>query len=230
MNTRKEEQARSTHHGDRFEVQLGALLAAEAQRVGDVHEATGLTTGTIKNCKKGDYVIQLGAESAAPGARIAWEAKEDRDCDLKAALAEMEEARKNRQAQIGVFVFSRKSVPTDVQPFGRQGSDIWIVWDADDSSSDLFVRAAYSVARALAIREGQTSSKAMEVIQEIDRATRAVEKQIQYIDEIKTWADTVTKGGEKIKDRSDRMKADLLKEVQRLDAQVAALRTSAPPG
>ena len=63
-------------------------LAAESQRFNDPTEATGTTTGAIKNCKMGDFVTVRGPDSAAPGARIVWEAKDDKSYDLKRALAE----------------------------------------------------------------------------------------------------------------------------------------------
>jgi hypothetical protein len=227
LQARREEAARSTQHGQTFEQQLGEWLIAEAQRQGDLPEATGSSTGLIKNCKVGDYVIELGPASAAPRARITWEAKDDRSYDLKRALAEIEEARKNRQAQIGVFVFSKNAAPIGQQPFGRYGQDLVIVWDPDDAASDLYVRAASSVSRALAIRQNREASETTESVQEIERATRAIEKQLQYLDEFKKWGDTVKNHGEKISDRAERMKNELQVEVEALDFEVSALKAEA---
>jgi hypothetical protein len=226
LQARREEAARSTRHGATFEEALGAALQAEAQRAGDVHEATGNTTGTIKNCKKGDHVVTLGPECAAPGARIVWEAKEDRSYDLRAALEEIDEARRNRQAQVGVFVFSRRTAPDGLQALARYGRDLAVVWDAEDPASDLVLHAASSVARALAVREHVADDHAAEATQEIERATRAVEKQIGYLGDLHTWSSTIKNNAERILDRADKMAADLRKEVERLDAQLAALRAS----
>ena len=71
------------------------VLAAEAQRLGDIYEATGTRTGLIKNCKVGDHVVTLGPDSSAPDASIVFEAKQSKSVDLKGALAEVEVARKN---------------------------------------------------------------------------------------------------------------------------------------
>lgn len=224
LKAQREEAARSTRHGAAFEEQLGATLAAEAQRLGDVHQATGATTGAIRNCKTGDHVVALGPESPAPGAQVVWEAKEDRSYDLKKALAEMEEARKNRQAQLGVFVFSKQTAPADLAPFGRYGADLVVVWDGEDPATDVYVKAAYSVARALAIRVKTEAAHTAEAVQEIELATRAVEKQLNWLDELKRMAETVKGHGEKILDRAVRMRADLAKEVERLDRQIGALK------
>ncbi len=226
LRTQREEAERSTRHGATFEAQLGEALQAEAQRQGDIHEPTGNTVGARKNCKVGDHVIQLGPESAAPGARVAWEAKEDRKYDLAMALAESEEARKNRQALVGVFVFSRKTAPEGLLPFARYGADLVVVWDAEDPATDVFLRAAFSVSRALLVRERGTTDQAREALDEIDRAARTVEKQVELLDKIRTWGETVRSNGENIVNRAAMMAAELKKQVECLDRQVAALRTT----
>jgi hypothetical protein len=225
LDTRKKAEALTTRHGIAFEERLGALLSDEAQRLGDLHEAIGDTTGAIKQCKKGDHVIQLSADSAAAHARIVWEAKEKQGYSLRSALDEIDEARRNRQAQVGVFVFSRKAVPEGLESLQRHGSDVVVVWDAEDPATDLAVRAAYSLARALAVRERRVDRESEAAIAEIERAARGIERQIGYLAEVRKWAETVKGHGEKIADRSARMAEELHRDVERLDAQVAGMRT-----
>jgi hypothetical protein len=109
MQARREEADRSTRHGLEFEDALFEMVLRQSQKVGDVARHTGNTTGLIRNCKVGDCVIELGPESAAPGALVTLEAKEKSNYDLTAARAETEQARKNRGAQVGLFVFSQKT-------------------------------------------------------------------------------------------------------------------------
>ncbi|MGA7119691.1 MAG: hypothetical protein WBY94_06310 [Polyangiaceae bacterium] len=229
LDTRKKDEALTTRHGVTFEERLGALLADEAQRLGDLHESIGDTTGAIKQCKKGDHVIELSADSAAAHARIVWEAKEKLGYSLRAALEEIDEARRNRQAQVGVFVFSRKAVPEGLEALQRHGNDVVVVWDSEDSSSDIALRAAYSLARALAVRERRVDRESVTAIAEIDRSARGIERQIGYLGEIRKWADTIKGHGEKIAERSARMADELRRDVERLDAQVAGMRTAAQP-
>jgi len=70
-----------------------------------------------------------------------------------------------------------------------------------------------SVARALVIRENHESVETEHAISAIEVATRTIEKQLDHLDQIKTWAETVKNNGEKIADRAGRMRGDLAKEI-----------------
>lgn len=229
LDSRREEAARSTSHGAAFEDQLVGLVSAEAQRIGDIYIAIGNTTGVIKNCKIGDCVVELGRESQAPNARIVWEAKEDKSYDLDEALREADQARKNREAQIGIFVFSKRTAPEELTAFARYGSDIVIVWDVDDAASDVFVKAAYSLARALTIRQKAAAAKTGEAVGQIDHAVRAVEKHVSQLGDIGTWAETITNNGRKIVDRANKIREALLEEIERLDENIAELKSDNDP-
>src|SRR5690606_698877 len=159
FKARREEAARSTRHGGEFEEAVGSVVQAESQKSGEVFEETGNKTGAIAHCKMGDHVVTLGAESAVPGARIVVEAKEDKSYDLVKALKEIEQARQNREAQVGVFVFSKNTAPAGLEPFSRHGKHIVVVWDRDDPTTDIFLRVGLSVAKALVIREQLSDAK-----------------------------------------------------------------------
>jgi hypothetical protein len=66
MQARREEAAASTRHGGDFEAAVFEVVQSEAQRLKDVATAVGNQTGFIKNCKKGDAVVELGAERVVP--------------------------------------------------------------------------------------------------------------------------------------------------------------------
>lgn len=226
LQAQRETAAKSTLHGLTFEDRLGELLTVEASRLNDVYEAVGSTTGAISYCKTGDFVITLGPDSAAPNARIVWEAKSNKNYDLAGALKELDQARKNRQAQVGVFVFAKEAAPDGVEPFARYGNDIIIVWDPEDPASDLYVRAAYSVARGLVIREAHESAESEAAVAAIEKATLAIEKQLEHLGQIKTWADTVKNNGEKISERAGKLQETLAEQVETLNYQIKALKTA----
>jgi hypothetical protein len=225
LGATRAEARRATRHGTDFESRVGDLIAAIAQPKGDVYAAVGNTTGTIKNCKVGDHVVELGPDSPAPGAVIVWETKQNKKYDLRGVLAEIETARKNRGAQVGVFIYSAQSAPVSLEKLARYGDDLIVVWDPDDPADEIVIRAAYTTARALALRVREVSGEAEQAAQAVERATRTIEKQLRYLGDIQRMAETTRSNGEKIADRAKRMQRDLEIEIERIDQHLAALLT-----
>lgn len=224
LTAQRAERARGTRHGEEFEAAVGAVLAAEAQRVGDIYEATGSTSGLIKNCKVGDHVLTLGPDSPAPDTCIVFEAKQSKSVTLKGALAEIDVARKNRQAQVGVFVYSNRCAPAGIDCLARYGESLVVTWDPEDPQFDWVLRAAYSVARALVIREQVADEDTSEALQEIETTVRAIEKHLKRVADIKKFAETTRSSGEKIVREAEKMADELQEQISNLDDQIAALR------
>ena len=223
MKAGHEADMRGTVHGLEFEDSLGAWLAAEAQRVGDLHEATGASTGVIPHCKIGDHVVRLGSDCAAAGTRIVWEAKQVGGYTFAKAVDEIYEARRNRDAQVGVFVFSRRTAPDGLEEFRRNGQDLFVVWDSENPSTDLVLKLAYSFARALVVRE-TAGEEAHEVGSAIEKALRAAEKKLEKLAQIATWASTVETNGKKIRETVDDVKGELEERIADIDRQVESLK------
>ncbi|MBM3969660.1 MAG: hypothetical protein FJ302_07330 [Planctomycetes bacterium] len=201
MVARREEADRSTRHGLAFEDAVFQQIQQASQRVGDISSHTGNSTGLIKNCKVGDCLVELGPDSAAPGAKVVIEAKEKAGYDLAEAREEIETARKNREAQIGLFVFSRRTASEGFEPLARYGHDVFVVWDVDDPTSDLFLRAGVSLARALCVRVHNQQEAQSADFTAIDAAILEVEKRFKDFDEMKTWGETIQNNGKKIVDK-----------------------------
>lgn len=214
--TRREEEARSTRHGATFENAVFGFVEQQAQRRGDIAENTGATTGLIKNCKIGDAVIHLGPDCAAAGARIVIEAKEEQRYTLRMAQEEIEQARKNRNAQQGLFVFSRVSAPT-MEPLTRLGNDVFVTWDAEDPQTDAYLRAGIEISRALCLRCSQDAARQQIDFEPIDRAILDIEKRVQTLD-------AVRKSAESIKSSSDSILERVRIDRDVLEKQVGVLR------
>jgi hypothetical protein len=198
--TRREEEARSTRHGATFQNAVFAFLDQYAQRRGDVAEDTSASTGLIKNCKIGDACIHLGPDCVAAGARIVVEAKEEMRFTLRMAQEEIETARKNRSAQQGLFVFSRTTAPT-LDPLVRYGSDVFVVWDAEDPQSDAYLKAGLEISRALCLRCNEAARRQQVDFDPIDRAVLDIEKRVQTLDQVRKSAETIKSSSETILDR-----------------------------
>lgn len=226
ITARKQEAQRSTRHGLEFEEAVADFVSGR-QAEGDTATRTGNSVGLIRNNKKGDCVVQLGPDTAAPGARIVIEAKEDQSYTLHKAMGEIEEARRNRGAGVGVFVFSQRTVPGDVlEPVARYGDDVVAVWDADDPATNAYLIAALSVARALCVRSSPDSAAAVDVT-ELEKAVREIERQASGLDEITKSAQAIDGHVNKILDRARIVRNGLERQVGVLDEKVGGLREAA---
>jgi archaellum component FlaC len=227
----KKERAVSPSGGFDFESLVGDALR-ERVHSDEVFESVGETTGLVPRSKVGDHVQTLGAESAAPGAKIVYECKRADNYTRAKALAELDEARKNRGAEVGVFVLASSSLHDNArmqaefpQSLARQGNDIIVVWDPESDSSDVSLDAAVTLARALVVRERSESDPAADVDWDaVDRAIHGVQRQIEYIDELDGWCGNIKRDSEKVADRLEKMKKDLSRELERLTEQIAGLR------
>jgi hypothetical protein len=223
FKTRRDEAARSTRHGIAFEDALGELLAREAGRLGDVLEHVGAVPGRAQR-KHGDYVLELGPDSASPGARIVFEAKAKQGYSVKQALDELAQAKTNREAQVGVFVFARESAPDSMESLHRIGCDVFVVWDADDASSDLYLRAAFGLARSLAHRQHAASTKVEADLAALAAVIDAIEEHVATLADIEKSARTVKKHGENILKSTESMRDALEREVDALRQHVEVVR------
>jgi hypothetical protein len=225
ISTRRAEVERSTQHGVDFEQEVFSVVQAYCQNAGDVVQHVGATTGLIKNRKFGDVLISLNAESSAPGAAIVLEAKQEKAYRLQEALKEIELARKNRGAEIGIFVYSARIAPEGIAPLTRYGNDLVIVWDAEDPRTDLVLTTSVACARALCTRQRRVSGSRAEACQAMDRAIRTIEKQVNAVDEIEKWTSTIQSNSGRILERTELVRDALRSSIATLDARVEYVRT-----
>lgn len=216
LNARRQEADRSTRHGGEFEDEVGRFLQSEAQRLNDHFEAVGETVGRKPRCKVGDHIVTLGQESAASGAVIVCEAKEQQGYKMQDALAEIEEARDNRDAQVGIFVFSKKTAPDNIEPLQRHGNDLFVVWDREDVNTDVYLKAALSIARALVVRKRLADSKTQAELSQLDEAITKIAAEAKRAEQIVTWAQTVKNNGDKIITEAQKIYDNLAEETERL--------------
>lgn len=228
MKARKEEAQRSTRHGAEFEATVGEVVQRMVQPAGDLLEACGNSTGLISRSKVGDFLVELSADSAAAGAKIVIEAKEDASYTIASTLKECEEARRNRGAAVSLFVHSARTAPTGLPPLTRHGHDIVVVWDAEDERSDVVLQAGLMVAKAISVRAARQSSATAASLTAIDKAIEAVRKALEGFDEIRTSASTVISSGNKIDNRARIMAESLGKQIEALATQFEAVKSSSP--
>jgi hypothetical protein len=219
MKAQRKESARSTQHGNDFEAAASEFVEKETQKSGDIASRTGTTTGLIKNCKVGDLVVELGADCIAAGEKIVVEAKEDSSYTLMKACAEIDTARKNRGARVGLFLFSSKTAPEGIDTLIRHGEDVLLVWDAERIESDVILRAGLSLAKALCVRQQKGRDDVEGNWEDIDAAILAVEKEVIRLAKMRTWTET-------IQSHSGNILEEIRKMTNSLERQIAVLRES----
>lgn len=223
--TRRDDARRSTIHGNEFEQRVGEQLQAHCLATDDIFDAVGDTSGVIPRSKVGDFVVTLGPDSAAPGAGIVVEAKASGVYTLKATLEEADVARRNRSASVCLFVHSAQTAPVGVPELHRWGSDIVVIWDAEDPSTDVRLKAGYLLAKALCVRANLHEEEEAASLAEMDVAIEAIRKQIAGFEEIKTSARTVVGGGENL-NRARLMEEEITRRLVGLDTQLGRLRAA----
>ncbi len=224
MIAKREESERSTRHGLVFEEAVGEFLSRRCQEKADLFRPTGNETGQIKNCKVGDFVIELGPECQAAGATLVVEAKEVAGYALAEARKEIEKARENRTAQVGLFVISQRTAPPGIERFARFGNDVVVVWNAEDSTTDVYLALGLDLARALCVRIGQQSETQAADFSAIDGAVLEIEKKSNSLEEISKWAATIQSNGEKIQEHVRKAQKSLSRETETLKERIEQLR------
>ncbi len=202
----------------RFEDLLSALAGSEAQKAGDLFDRLSTRGGWER------FVTQMGPESANPGTRILWLAVNEPGNPLARALAELEEARTQDGAPGGVLIFSRQVAPAELAPFARFGPDVVAIWDPADPETDVYVRAAFSVARALVVRTGKRTEGVGKAMAVIDDATRSIVRQLAHLAEVKKWAETMAGQSAKIVEKSHAARVELEGDLRALDQQLLSLK------
>jgi hypothetical protein len=227
MNTRRDEAAKSTRHGVEFEAMLGEHLQGLVRASGDIFQETGSTTGLRPNCKVGDYVITVGPEKIAAGARIVIEAKESASYDLAASLEEAELARNNRQAEICVFVHSTRTAAAGIPTFQRFGRDLVVRWNPDDDENDAWLEAALMVATALSVKAASHDKEDAASFERIDKSVERVRKALEGFQVVNTSANTIKNSAETILNRARIMQDALSTQIQVMVDEIVKIKVSA---
>jgi len=207
-----------------FEEDLYQPFAEVGRQVGDETALVRGTVGVVSRCKKGDFLVTLGETSGAPGQKLVVEVK-DQSMRLKDAIDELQEAKKNREASCGIFVFARGCEPAEVGDFRRIGEDFYVTVDKDDLLANqplLFLESAYKIARALTVAAARKNQAGELDLQKIQDQVDALATWSDRIADMATKARTIQNSGRLIEECANDLKLDL-------DTKVAAILKGLQP-
>ncbi|MFO0898485.1 MAG: hypothetical protein U0836_13775 [Pirellulales bacterium] len=224
MAARKAEKDRGTRHGEDFEAAVVEYVQRLTQEQHDCFEHVGARTGIIRHCKTGDCVIELGPDTRAPGARIVIEAKQEAGYTQADARKELDEARRNRGAEVGLFVYSKRVAPAGQCELERLGNDVFVVWDAEDPSSDLYLKAALMLCRGMCVVGRKQDDPHQDDFVAIDKALATVQKEIERLDKFTSAAETIKRNADEVAKNAELMRSHLDKQVTLLEDRIGGLR------
>jgi hypothetical protein len=212
---REAEAERGPAKGFDFQAALYQRVTRWAQQLGDEIEYVADTPGAGGR-KTGDFVVALGDATGAPGLKISIEAK-NQCYSWKQARAELQRAKKTREAACGIFAFAKGCEPSEVGDFHRVGEDFYCTIDREllDTGDDLvYLEAAYKIARVQAVtavrREATGRLDLQRIRDHIDHLTGSV----KAMGDLATKARTVKKNGADIENTLQRLKEDLEQRLE----------------
>ncbi len=229
MRATKAAAAKSTTHGHVFQDAVLLVVEEAAKASGDVAHGVGNEPGAVPSSKGkgqskvGDAVLTLGPDSAAAGARIVVEAKEEAKRTLKDTLEEIDEARRNRQAQVGLFVHSKRTAPAGLAPLARYGDDVLVVWDAEADPPDVMLTAGLMVAKAMAVKARVQQAQAAADVKAMDQSVEEILRHAAALEDVTTWTTTIKNNAEKVLAKLEKVRAAVETHAEALKEQLARL-------
>ena len=220
IETRRNQDLKTTRGGLDFEQAAMEFVTSATRGAPCVFELTGMTAG-VGRCKKGDGVLRFTTESAFAGAAVVFEAKRESGFTAQKALDELDEARRNRNASAGVFVMARSHATEGFPAFARHGANVLVVWDHEDSSSDVYLHAAVLLGAALVTRT-RTAGEPGDIAA-LRGLEDAIEHEVARLEKMEKSCGRITKGASEIMDELRVAKGALQQLVGKAKSTLQAL-------
>jgi hypothetical protein len=217
LEAKRDLEQKTPRGGLQFEDAVVGFVTTALRGAPCLVEATGNTSGLRTRCKAGDLVARFTAESAFEGAGVVFEAKRDASYTAQKALDELDTARANRDAVAGVFVMAKSHAPDGFSRFGRYGSNVLVIWDDTDTSTDPYLHAAVLLGLGLATRRKRVGDQG-----DIE-ALRDIEGRIE--DELRRL-EKMEKHNEGIRKNSDGIADEIRKAQRQLDLLLRKARST----
>jgi hypothetical protein len=222
QSARATERARSAAKGGDFEALLETMLGEIARGGGDLLERTGTEAGDAGRSKKGDFVLTLDpAKTHGAEVRVVVEAK-DKRISGREMREELREAKVNRDAAVGLVVFTPAHAPTGIAPFDVRAGDVYAVVDPELPDPTV-LEAAVRLARLLALatlrhREAEVDAAA------ITAALTAIREQLETVRAMKVQLTSIATTSGQVTATLDKLREAILAQVIRAERELVPAR------
>ncbi len=216
---RSGERAKSAAKGADFEDLLEELLGDIARGGNDLLERTGTDAGDAGRSKKGDFVLTIDPDLARGcELRIVVEAK-DRKVSGREMREELRAAKANRDAAIGLVVFTPAHAPAGIAPFDVRAGDVYAVLDpADPDPATL--HAAVRLARLLALASVRESEAEVDVAA-VEEALEAIRQALDTVRGLKVQLTSIGTTSTNVSAALDKLREAILAWLARAERELA---------
>jgi DNA-binding transcriptional ArsR family regulator len=220
QNARAGERARSAAKGADFEDLLEELLGEIARGGNDLLERTGSDAGDAGRSKKGDFVLTLDPDLArGVDLRIVIEAK-DRRVSGREMREELRAAKTNRDACIGLVVFTLQHAPAGIAPFDVRAGDVYVVLDpANPDPATL--HAAVRLARLLALASLRESEAEIDVAG-IQESLTAIREALEIVRALKVQLTSIGTSSATVSAGLDRLREAIMAHIRRAELELSS--------
>ncbi|CAN5623789.1 hypothetical protein BH24CHL9_BH24CHL9_02280 [soil metagenome] len=215
---RASERSRSSAKGADFEELIGGLLA-ESLRGTDHHlERSADEAGDVIRSRKGDFVVTLDPDTTRGATRRVVVECKDRRMSGRAMRDEIAEARRNRDACVGLVVFSAAHAPAGIAPFDIRMGDVYCVVDPtapEPATLDAALRLARLLAQAT-LRDERAEVDPVVVREALER----VGAQLDALRGLKVQLTTIGTAARAVSDGLDRMRDEVVAHISAAEAEL----------
>jgi hypothetical protein len=213
---RASERARSAAKGADFEDLIEELLADVVRGSEHLIERTSDAAGNVIRSKKGDFVMTLDPATARGATlRVVVECK-DRQVSGRAMRDELVEARRNRDAAVGLVVFSADHAPAGIAPFDVRMGDVYCAIDPRDPVPAT-LEAAVRLARLLALATVRDSSAEVDAASVHDALGR-ISAELDALRGLKTKLTTIGTAAKAVNAGLDQLRDGLVARIAEAEA------------
>lgn len=220
QTARAGERARSAAKGGDFEDLLEAMLGDIARGSNDLLERTGTEAGDKGRSKKGDFVLSMDPD-ATRGAelRVVIEAK-DRKVSGREMRDELREAKTNRDAAVGLVVFTPQHAPAGIAPFDVRAGDVYCVVDpADPDPATL--HASVRLARLLALASLREREAEVDVAG-VEEALTSIREALEAVRAMKVQLTGISGTANQISQTLDKMREAIVAWIAKAERELAS--------
>jgi hypothetical protein len=220
IETKRTQDQKSPRGGYAFETSALDFIDAAIRGAPCVFDVTTNTVGHVDRCKKGDATARFTGESAFGGSTVVFEVKRDSGYTAQRALVELDEARRNRNAQVGVFVMAESHASDTFPRFARHGNNVLVVWNQQDGATDPRFHAAIVLGLALVSRTKKVGDDGD--IAAISDIESRIETEVERLERL----ERMDKNGEIIRKNADQIGDDIRKGKKALGTLLAKAKST----